>query len=237
LPLRRIDKIRLIIATLALVVPLTAVAVLGVGVGLFQTGAVGLYDALIWLGVAAVIGFLGLVVLLAGRAAGWVGWLWLVILTLPAAAPIAVAAWAVTYLLEHPSTAEISTDLLDPPSLADPLAALPADAVAEVRLRHRDIATVTLALPPKEAFDLAVQVAQSRPGWTVIDTASPYAIHGTAVFGRFGYGRDWAIRVRPELGGGALVDLRLRSKPGEPDLGDNGLMVKGYLDALKAAEQ
>lgn len=229
-------KIRIAIALMALVLPVLALIAIVVGVVLFRYDVLDLHSGQLWLAVAASVGGLALLVLVIARVAKWLSWRWMVLLAIPALAPIATGVWAVNYLDEHPSTAEVSTDLVDPPAFIGRAAApFPKALEAVGRQRHPGIRSLTLRQPPKVAYDMVLQAAKARPGWLVTDSYRPETIQGTAVFGRFNYRRDWSIRLRPELSGGSLVDVRIRSRPGEPDLGDNADEVQDFLRQVRAA--
>src|SRR5688572_21131342 len=108
-------KIRIAIALLALVLPVLALIAIVAGVVLFRYDVLDIHAGKLWLAVAASVGGLALLVLVIARAAKWLSWRWMALLAIPALAPIATGAWALDYLNDHPSTAEISTDLVDPP--------------------------------------------------------------------------------------------------------------------------
>jgi hypothetical protein len=206
-----------------------------VGVVLFRLDQLGLRASQIWLASAAGLGAAALLVLVIGRAANWLSWRWMLLLTLPALVPFAAAAWAVNYLDHHPSTAEISTDLVDPPAFTGAAAApFPASQALIGKERHADIRALVVPQHTDAAFAAARAVAERRFGWRVTEAHPPETLQGTAVFGKFRYRRDWAVRVRPELGGGSLIDMRMRSRPGEPDMGDNAKTVEAYMNDVKA---
>jgi hypothetical protein len=156
------------------------------------------------------------------------------VLALPAAAPIAAAAVAAAYLHGHPSTPELATDLVDPPAFEGPAAA-PFAPASGVKATAPRVPSLVVALPPDAAYARAQLLAASQPGWKITKSEPPMVLQGTAVMGRFGYRRDWVIRFRPELAGGSLVDMRIRSKPKEPDFGANAATVEAFLRRLKAA--
>ncbi len=236
MPLRPIHKIRIAIALMALVLPVLALAAIVAGVILFRYDVLDLRASQLWLAAAASVGGLALVVLAIARTAKWLSWRWLALLVIPAMAPIITGAAAVDYLNRHPSTAEVSTDLVDPPVFSGPAAApFPQGLEAVGRARHGSVRSLTLRQPPQQAFDLVLAAAKARTGWRVTASHPPETIEGTAVFGRFRYERAWSLRLRPELGGGSLVDMRIRSRPGEPDLGGNAEEVQAFLDAVARA--
>jgi len=230
LPLRPIVKIRIALGVSALVLPALALIAIIVGVILFRFDVLDLHTGQTWLALAAAVGGLALGVLAVGRGLKWIAWRWMLLLALPALAPVAGAGLAAHYLNTHPSTAEVTTDLVDPPAFGGTEAA--PFPWAQGAGPHPSVRSLTTPLPPAEAYAAALEVAQQQPGWTVIHEQPPETLQGTAVFGRFRYQRVWTVRVRPELGGGSLIDMRLRSRPGEPDLGDNARAVQRYLDQV-----
>lgn len=227
-------QVRLVLGVLALVLPPLAIIAFGTGALLFQREALSLEATRLWLLVTAAIGAGALAVLFSGHSAGWISWRWMALLALPALVPIGTAVYVADWVRRHPSLSEISTDLTDPPAMNNAAIALrPGAADAQPRLAPK-IKSLTLKQPPAEAFAVVRSLVDAM-GWTVTRaSAADGVLEGRFSFGRFGYGREWVLRIRPELGGGSLVDMRLRSRPGEPDFGQNAELVDGFLRRLAA---
>lgn len=229
---RLVLKIRLFLALLALVLPPLALIVLGIGFLLFQRQALGLAACLTWLTVAAAIGAGGVAALISGRSAGWIAWRWMLLLALPAAAPLAAGAYVTSWLQQHPSGPDISTDLVDPPAMGGVAAPMSSADAAAQRARHPQVQSLALLQSTDAAFLQAASLARAQ-GWTVTREGEG-TIEGYGQFGHFRYTRGWSIRIRPELKGGALVDMRIRSRPGEPDFGQNAEVVTSFLKRLQS---
>ncbi len=141
-----------------------------------------------------------------------------------------------------PKIHDISTDTRDPPAFA---AVLPlrqgarnpvdyrADTAEQQRRGYPDIAPLTLALPPAEAFVRAERAARAM-GWDIV-AASPQAlrIEATATTLLFGFEDDVVVRIRPQ-GGGSVVDVRSLSRIGGSDIGANAQRIRRFLAQLSA---
>lgn len=230
-------RIRIAIALVAVALPPLTLTVLAVGGYLFHKRLLGLEAGALWLTVACAMGLFGLVILIAGRCAGWVSWRWLLLLTLPCLAPPAAALAAADWVKRHPSLADVTTDFVDPPVFAVPVPYNAADKASQRRIAPL-VESLTVKVPPEQAYALALKAVQAR-GWAVTaSSAADGGIEGHAGLGRYQDRRDWVIRIRPELAGGALVDMRLRSRTDMPDFGGNGAVVQALLaDIRTRAEQ
>lgn len=139
---------------------------------------------------------------------------------------------------DAPPINDITTDLADPPAFpSDPSGAgrdmsYPADFVPVVREAYPDLATLRVSSEPAEALVLAEQTARAL-GWEIVSTdpaaGTLLARDTTAVF-RFA--DDVVVRVRPAEGGGALVDVRSKSRDGRGDLGANAARIRAFAEQL-----
>jgi uncharacterized protein (DUF1499 family) len=103
------------------------------------------------------------------------------------------------------------------------------------RAAYPDIAPVYATLPAREAFDAALTVAQSMPGWIVVAAQGGEGHIEACQRSRwFGFTDDIVIRVRTS-DGGARIDMRSASRKGKRDYGVNAARVRAYLRALKGA--
>lgn len=144
--------------------------------------------------------------------------------------------WSAAAGGDYPSINDITTDLADPPAFAsDPSdrdrdMAYPADFVAIVRGAYPDLAPIETDNDPVRAVDLALQTAEGL-GWEIIqadrEAGTILARQTTAIF-RFV--DDIVIRVRPN-DGGALVDLRSKSRDGKGDIGANAIRIRAFVEA------
>jgi uncharacterized protein (DUF1499 family) len=137
-----------------------------------------------------------------------------------------------------PPINDITTDLADPPAFAsDPAErgrdmSYPAEFVPQVQTAYPDLATLRVSSDPTRALALAEETARAL-GWEVaaVDPAAGtlLARQTTRVF-RFV--DDVIVRVRPAEGGGALVDVRSKSRDGRGDLGANAARIRRFAERL-----
>src|SRR5439155_14479453 len=144
-----------------------------------------------------------------------------------------------------PPIHDITTDPQNPPEFkavlplrqaeegANPVA-YEGDKITEQQKKaYPDIAPVTLAVPPKEAFERALKAAEAK-GWTIVAT-DPAAgrIEGYQRSRWFGFTDDVVVRITA-ADGGSRVDARSVSRWGRNDFGVNAARVRGFLAALRA---
>jgi uncharacterized protein (DUF1499 family) len=203
---------------------------------LFLTGAALLGIA------AAIVAVLGLIL-----AWGSLGWARLALLS--CIVLLGVAFVGVPWRLRHnhtPAINDITTDTVNPPAIITALAARQAEhagtdvyagpALAEQqKSAYPNIAPLILAMPPPQAFDLALSTAKAMPGWHII-AVDPHArrIEATQSSFWFGFVDDIVIRVT-EDGDGSRIDMRSHSRQGRGDLGVNAARIRSYMAALNGA--
>ena len=138
---------------------------------------------------------------------------------------------------------DITTDTANPPVFAATLAARAAEkgnsvayapeVAQQQRAAYPDIAPVTTALPPAEAFKRALDAARGMAGWTIVASdAATGRIEGYQQSAFYGFTDDFAIRIAAE-GAGSRIDMRSASRQGRGDFGVNAKRVRDYLAALK----
>ena len=200
--------------------------------------------ALIFAGLAILLAFAGFVVIwrqgLSGLGRALLGlFLGLLLLAYPSYLGYRAA--------KLPAIADITTDPANPPRF-DVLTRLrprgrieyPGAATAErQRAAYPDIVPLQLAVPPKAAYDIALELATKRK-WLLVDTRPPTpgrrvgtieAVTRTPVMG---FRDDVVIRVSP-LGQGARVDLRSASRYGTHDFGANAARLRSLLEDIEEA--
>ncbi len=163
-----------------------------------------------------------------------------------------------------PPIHDVSTDLADPPGFTAAVvtararvpggnaldlttAAIPDDArfgamagksVLEAhRAAYGDLKPMITDTPAFDAFQVALDTAESQPGW-VVDHNDPATgmieAHATSFW--YGFTDDIAIRVRrlPD-DSGTTIDVRSVSRVGLSDLGANARRVRAYMHALNGS--
>ena len=104
----------------------------------------------------------------------------------------------------------------------------PAGFAAQQRAAYPDLAPIQLDVPPREAYEAARAAAESL-GWhiTLADPARG-VIEARDTSWLFRFVDDVAIRVRPAEDGGAIVDIRSKSRDGQGDLGANTNRIRAF---------
>jgi uncharacterized protein (DUF1499 family) len=137
-----------------------------------------------------------------------------------------------------PRINDISTDLSDPPAFAsDPAGegrdmAYPADFVPQVKTAYPDLAPIRVSSDSMQTLTRAEETARSL-GWEVVavdQAAGTLIARETSKLFRFV--DDVLVRVRPADGGGAIVDVRSKSRVGQGDLGANAARIRRFAEQL-----
>ncbi len=144
----------------------------------------------------------------------------------------------------YPQINDISTDAANPPqfahaqTLADNAGrdlAYPGEAFArQQRDAYPDLAPVTLALAPGQAFVQVAAAARSMDGWVITrEDASTRVLEGYDTSGLFRFKDDLVIEVRPTDNGQSVVHMRSKSRDGRGDLGANAQRIQLFLSRLQ----
>jgi uncharacterized protein (DUF1499 family) len=151
---------------------------------------------------------------------------------------VGMLAFAAGPSAELPPINDITTDLDDPPAFASDPAGLgrdmsyPSEFVPQVEAAYPDLASLVVSSEPPQALALAEQTAREL-GWEVVE-ADPAS--GTLLARQttqvFRFVDDIVVRVRPADGGGAVVDMRSKSRDGRGDLGANAARIRAFTAAF-----
>ena len=209
------------------------------GLWSWQLG-LGMVKWAFYLGAAAAISALALILLMAApkmRARPWIAVLALCLALAAIVPPLLLLSTAKAVPRIH----DVSTDMADPPAFValmderrkapngfayggEPVAALQRSGYPEIK-------PITMKLPPREAVQRALDAARSM-GWEVVASdAAAGRVEATATTSWFGFKDDIVVRVRPE-GEGSRVDVRSVSRVGLSDLGANAARIKAFLNKL-----
>jgi uncharacterized protein (DUF1499 family) len=109
-----------------------------------------------------------------------------------------------------------------------------AEIAAQQKKAYPDLAPATLAVPPRAAFDLALNIARASRWEIVAAVADDGRIEATATTDWFGFKDDLIIRIMPE-GSGSRVDMRSVSRVGRSDLGANARRIREFMRLIAAA--
>ena len=162
-------------------------------------------------------------------------------------AVIAYVPWSyrqVTYVL--PRIHDITTDTANPPTFnavlplrqaekASPVAYEGDKVAADQQRAYPDIAPVTTALAPTEAFNRALDSAKAL-GWTIVASEPAQGrIEASQSSLWFGFTDDVVIRVAARADGqpGSRIDVRSCSRQGRHDFGVNAARIRAYTAKLK----
>lgn len=155
----------------------------------------------------------------------------------------AVLAFGVPYSWKlkaerYPRIHDISTDVDNPPRFVAilPLRPGPSDypgvAVAAQQLKaYPDLRTLVLPVSKDQAFQAALDAANSM-GWKIVAAVPAEGrIEATDTTAWFGFKDDIVVRIVP-AGSRSLVDVRSVSRVGISDLGTNARRVRAFLAKL-----
>jgi len=143
-----------------------------------------------------------------------------------------------------PPIHDITTDIDNPPTFSAVLAARAAERAGSVNNRgpqlvqmqkaaYPDLAPVMTTLPVTRAFNEALDVAKSMPGWTIVASdVDAGRIEASQQSRWFRFTDDIVIRVTVDKAG-SRIDMRSTSRQGRSDYGVNAARIRAYLFALK----
>jgi uncharacterized protein (DUF1499 family) len=143
--------------------------------------------------------------------------------------------------LGSPPIHDITTNTSDPPAFvagkrlrAESANSTDWDAqlAPMIREAYPDLESISVALPPDDAFVRAERIATSL-GWVISESAPAEGrLEAYDESGIFHFIDDVVIRVRPAPGDGSIIDLRSNSRVGQGDVGANAARIRAFRDAL-----
>jgi uncharacterized protein (DUF1499 family) len=217
-----------------LIVLLMGVGVLTAYTGLLEPGqGFGLFFAGAALAALSAIGLAG-----AAALASALGKTWRRSALVGAIVPLIATLWVVggRMLNPVPTINDITTDTADPPGFTASEAATQVYETAfepQQRAAYPDVQPVLVPEPPDAAFDRALAVAQTMPGWEVVVADKQNGrIEAVATSSIFRFRDDVSIRLRSE-GDGTRMDIRSRSRVGRSDLGANAARILAFQESLQ----
>jgi len=173
----------------------------------------------------------------SGRGLAWLG------LCCGAVLLIGVAA-ARQGASDLPRINDITTDLADPPAFAgDPAVAddpgsagrdmaYPAAFVPLVKAAYSDLAPIRVSSDSGRALAHAEQTARALEWEVVAVDSAAGTVLARETSKLFRFVDDVVVRVRPADGGGAIVDVRSKSRVGQGDLGANAARIRRFAEEL-----
>lgn len=143
--------------------------------------------------------------------------------------------------VQYPVINDVATDPDDPPVFVAALRieanrgrdmSYPASNAGVQRQAYADLEPIRVGAPPAEALRRAQQAAREL-GWEITHSdPDGLRFEAVEVSTVFRFVDDVAVRVRPAAGG-AIVDVRSKSRDGRGDLGANAERIRAFRDALK----
>jgi uncharacterized protein (DUF1499 family) len=147
---------------------------------------------------------------------------------------VVVLQWEVASRSTPPIN-DISTDTDDAPvfwDMPNPTDYPGAKTAALQHAAYPDLAPLKLGLTPEQAFAQALSVAQAK-GWTIVASVPAEGrIEAASSSLLYGFTDEVIVRVKT-TDGGALVDVRSRSRLGRVDRGVNAKRIRAYLAVLQ----
>jgi uncharacterized protein (DUF1499 family) len=144
-----------------------------------------------------------------------------------------------------PMINDITTDLAEPPTLIQAQTepgntgrdmVYPEAFKEIVRAGYPNLKPLQLKEPPDQVFARAVKLAQQHPGWVVTYVnGTSRVFEGVATSDLFRFHDDFVVRVRPD-DGGAVVDMRSKSRDGKGDLGANAERIRAFWVDLESGK-
>lgn len=240
-----LSKMRVIGGVLALV---GALAFLGSGYG-YQWGWWGLGTAfrilLLWGGIIALIGFLGSMtglIFSPSHSSRTHLVLAIVGILLGGSTVTALSYWA-NEAGKYPPIHDITTDTESPPAFkaivplrrdAPNMTEYGGEKIAKIQKEHYpEIKTLYMGITYPDAFNRALQAAEST-SWEIVDASEQEGrIEATHTLPWYGFKDDIVIRVDSVGTDSSKIDVRSVSRIGRGDIGVNAQRIRDYLARIK----
>ncbi|MFT5442053.1 MAG: hypothetical protein ACI8W3_001095, partial [Myxococcota bacterium] len=139
-----------------------------------------------------------------------------------------------------PPINDITTNLDNPPAFATAAEvpdfegrdmSYPADFVEIVREHYSDLEPIRVSQDATGAYQKAIATAQSL-GWEIVhQDPQQLSINARETSSIFKFVDDIVIRVLAE-DGGAVIDVRSKSRDGKSDLGINAARIREFAEAI-----
>ncbi len=144
-----------------------------------------------------------------------------------------------------PMINDVTTDLADPPRFVHAPTlegnrgrdfAYPESFVEEVRESYPDLGALLVSVPPREAFEQALEAARGMPRWEITwISEKELFFEGVATTRLLRFKDDFVVRVRAVEGSGdqSRIDMRSKSRVGKSDLGANAKRIRAFQKRLR----
>ena len=139
--------------------------------------------------------------------------------------------------IRFPAINDVTTDTDNVPAFSQPGIGLqmPEANIAIIREYYPDLNPLSLALPPEVLFrQILAFINDHRRNWQLNHVDEElFVIEGFATTTVFRFQDDFVIRIRPDVEGGSIVDMRSRSRVGKSDLGANARRIRLFMSELQ----
>ena len=140
-----------------------------------------------------------------------------------------------------PPIHDITTDTENPPEFMETAAmrteeerpaAYDRGQTAQQLEAYPDLLPIHVTEAPEVAYDVCLAAAEAIGLEIAGSNASAGHIEGTATTRWFGFKDDVVFRIRPDTSGGAIIDIRSKSRVGLSDLGANAARIRELRDRI-----
>lgn len=139
--------------------------------------------------------------------------------------------------MRFPAINDVTTDTVNVPAFTQPGTNqnMPDTNVAIIREHYPDLKPLYLPLSPEVIFrQILAFINDHRRDWQLIHVDEElFVIEGIATTTVFRFQDDFVIRIRPDVEGGSVVDMRSRSRVGKSDLGANARRIRLFMSELQ----
>ncbi len=137
--------------------------------------------------------------------------------------------------MRFPAINDVATDMDNVPAFTpDNNQQMPDANAAIIREHYPELKPLILDQPPEVIFRQSVAfINEHRKDWQISHVDEElFVIEGIATTKVFRFQDDFVIRIRPDENGGAIVDMRSKSRLGKSDLGANARRIRLFFEAL-----
>jgi len=137
---------------------------------------------------------------------------------------------------------DISTDLENPPAFTQAQnipantgrdMAFPAGNAPIIREGYPNLQAIQTTKTPAQIFQMALSVSRKMSRWEITHSDEATGIiEGVATTRLFHWKDDFVIRVGETPEGGAILDMRSKSRDGKGDLGANAKRIQDFFDKM-----
>jgi hypothetical protein len=165
------------------------------------------------------------------------------VIALAGGVPLLVFVGTAVSAIRYPSINDITTNVADPPAFLHALTlpensgrdmAFPAAFGPIIARAYPSLASVSLAVPPPEAYARVLREAERQGDWAITRRdPQQFELEAVATTWLYRFQDDIVMRVRSDGDGGSVIDMRSKSRDGKGDIGANAKRIDAFLFKLK----